>query len=118
MTVHIDSALGIKNVWSDIASYSRFLLKYDEIHGDDVSKLRISLVQGDENKTRCLIHSLKGISGMLGLSRVHNAAVALENALKEKYNSTIIEHLVVALDVEQHSVSAAIKDFVIISKEK
>ncbi|CAK0738105.1 hypothetical protein CCP3SC1_1030011 [Gammaproteobacteria bacterium] len=112
VTPEIDSAVGMKNMWSNDVDYARFLSKYEDLHADDSERLRISIEQGDENKARCLAHSLKGISGMLGLSRVNKAAAALESALREGQDSTAIENLVTMLDVEQRSVSVAIKNFV------
>ncbi|CAK0751900.1 two-component system, sensor histidine kinase [Gammaproteobacteria bacterium] len=105
----IDAALGMNNVRSDAVGYIHFLCKYDNLHADDSAQLRVSLAQGDENKARCLAHSLKGISGTLGITQVHEAAGALENALRGGEASATIEHLIAALDSEQRSVSTTIK---------
>ncbi len=65
----------------DAEGYLRLLRQFDASHGDDMSKLSQYLAEGKIDDARRLPHTLKGAAGTLGLTRLQEAARALEENL-------------------------------------
>ena len=91
----IDTRAGLLAVRGRPASYLRLLRSFVVQHGNDVEAIRIALASSpasspasistdsSANAAERLVHSLKGAAGTLGLSGIHKAAVALNDALRQ-----------------------------------
>ena len=91
----IDTHAGLLAVRGRPASYLRLLRSFIVQHGNDVEAIRIALASSpasspasistdaSANAAERLVHSLKGAAGTLGLSGIHKAAVALNDALRQ-----------------------------------
>ena len=62
--------------------YVRLLRKYAAEHGGDVGRLRDALAQGDRPGAERIAHSLKGVSGTLGISVVYRLAVEVNDLIR------------------------------------
>ena len=85
--------LGLQAVRGRMASYRRLLGKFIDSHGGDFASIRQCLASGNGDEARRLAHSLKGAAGTLGASAVHNAAAALENALRAGSEPATVDSL-------------------------
>ena len=82
----IDTESGIKRIGGNLNSYIKLLNKFTENYEDFEYQYNNS--KNEEEKLR-LVHSLKGVSGNIGANQLHEAAVNLEKALKEKQKEKI-----------------------------
>ncbi|MBK7462327.1 MAG: PAS domain S-box protein [Betaproteobacteria bacterium] len=90
----IDTRAGLLAVRGRPASYFRLLRSFVVQHGNDVDAIRIALASppasppanistdSSAGAAERLAHSLKGAAGALGLSGIHKAASALNDALR------------------------------------
>ena len=79
--IDIQAGLGAMN--GKIARYINLLEKYIERHADDVTQMQELLASGDCSTALRLAHTLKGVTGTLGLTRTQLASASLEQALRE-----------------------------------
>ena len=76
--------------------YQKLLLRFRDNHQDFEQKFRTAQADTDPNAVIRLVHTLKGVSGNLGMRSTQNASLLLETALKEKSDNidkTLIELL-------------------------
>ena len=76
-----DKAAAIKNLGGMTWLYDKHLLKFKLTYADSHKKTLEYLLQGKTGEARILIHSVKGLSGTLGLMQLHYAASILEKAI-------------------------------------
>jgi HPt (histidine-containing phosphotransfer) domain-containing protein len=87
----------------------RMLRMFALSHADDVSRLRLALVQGDSKMAEHLAHALKGALGTLGLSEVHRLAARINQLLREQIPVSRLAADIEAIDHEMAAVCAAIR---------
>jgi PAS domain S-box-containing protein len=99
----IDVESGLHNVLGDIAVYQRLLHQLDRSHAKDMGILKKHLDVGEMDKARRIAHSLKGVAGTLGLSRLRDTTRQLESLLRsqdEEVDSTQLADLMKTVDSE------------------
>lgn len=64
------------------ALYLRVLARFRSDYRDSATAIRAALDAGDAGLAQRLAHTLKGAAGMIEALALHNAALALENALR------------------------------------
>ncbi len=74
----LDLATALRHLRGNLASCQRLLAKLDNDHGNDMRELGTLLETGAADDARRLAHTLKGLAGTLGLTRLQEAAAALE----------------------------------------
>ncbi len=62
--------------------YARLLHKYAAEHAGDIERLRHALNQGERELAERIAHSLKGVSGTLGVYEVYRQATAVNDLLR------------------------------------
>lgn len=72
----------IENLGGLTALYEKHLKKFKETYADSAETLHQLLTCGDNEKARILAHSIKGLAGTLGLTRLQYAAADLESSIK------------------------------------
>lgn len=89
MELYTESAAGpfsgrekaIKNMGGMVWLYEKHLAKFMSAYADSPLNIRKLLIQGNLHEARLLAHSVKGLSGTLGLNRLSSAAAALETGI-------------------------------------
>jgi two-component system sensor histidine kinase/response regulator len=79
----VDVASGLKRVAGNVALYRNLLGKFVEGQADAPDAIRKALRAGDRALAERLSHTLKGVSGNIGASRVQTAAAEVERAVRE-----------------------------------
>lgn len=87
--------------------YLSLLQKYANSQEEDMEKLKVRLKEGNSKDARILVHSLKGVAGILGIFGVLDLASELETAIEDG-NDQLTQQMLEALDDEQASISRAI----------
>jgi len=78
----IEIADGLMRVGGNRAAYRKLLLKFAHTNVNTGAEMRAALQQGDVESAVRMAHTLKGVSGNIGAIALHQAALALEAALK------------------------------------
>ena len=104
----LDYSLGLKQMSGNVAVYEKLLRQFAAGAASNLAKLRDHLAANESDKARRLAHSLKGSSGTLGAVRMHELAAALEYAIRNKADSSVIETNVNALAVEFSALAQSI----------
>jgi two-component system sensor histidine kinase/response regulator len=104
----LDTTLGLKSVHGQVASYVRLLRKYVESHIDDMTVFRERVAADDFTEARRLAHTLKGVAGTVGATRVHARVTELEQAICDRRAASEIEGLALMAEAEQHALAAAL----------
>ncbi len=86
----LDYALGLKQMSGNAQVYEKLLKQFANSAETELQKLQQHLVNGDNEKARRLVHTIKGSAGTLGASSLHEHAAALEDSIRnqEKYSVT------------------------------
>ncbi len=87
--------------------YLSLLQKYADGQSDDMDRLRTRLGEKKFKDAQILIHSLKGVAGILGIFGVLDLAAELESAIRDNDESQI-GRVMEALEDEQQSICSAI----------
>ncbi len=93
----LDSAVGLRATRGKVPNYLRLLRVFLAAHGDDHRKIAEALDQGSLEEAERITHALKGVAGTLGLSGIYQAALALDQALREPAPAAEIGRLQAAL---------------------
>lgn len=78
----IDIRDGLDRVMGDRDLYTRMLRRFRKDYTRGDSPIRVAMDAGDRALAHRLSHTLKGASGMIGARPLHQAACALETALR------------------------------------
>ena len=105
----LDVAAGLRYLGGRMASYRRMLGKFAESHALDADTLRAHLAAGALEDMQHLAHSLKGVSGTLGMARVRAAAAGLEMAVREGALQEELARLTNVLEGELLSIASALR---------
>jgi two-component system sensor histidine kinase/response regulator len=92
-TPELDYELGLKQMSGNVAVYDKLLKQFSASAESELNKLQHLLAQGEHEKSRRLVHTLKGSAGTLGASRLHNRAAALEDAIRNNAEPKVTETL-------------------------
>jgi len=79
----IDIENGIRRVGGNRKLYRNILLKFADSQRDAPERIRAAMADGDQETAVRLAHTLKGVAGNIGASRLQQQALAMEQALKD-----------------------------------
>ncbi|MTW19503.1 PAS domain S-box protein [Allochromatium palmeri] len=96
----IDPVRGALSLGGRADVYVRLLRTFAAHHGEDGARLRASLRQGERETARRLAHTLKGVTGNLGATRLPTLAADLEHGLKQAAPESELEALIQRLESE------------------
>jgi len=77
----LDTRLGLKRVMGNKTFYLDMLKKYVDNQGQAPAQIRQSLDSGDYRTAERLVHTVKGVSGNIGASRLQELVADLEKAI-------------------------------------
>jgi two-component system sensor histidine kinase/response regulator len=80
----LDADVGVRSMRGDVVGYLRLLRKFDTAYSQDMFKLKHYLGEGDIAEAKGLSHTLKGVSGTLGIISLHGLLLQLDSYLHEK----------------------------------
>jgi signal transduction histidine kinase/DNA-binding response OmpR family regulator len=101
-------ANGLKAFAGDVAKYRATLLRFIELHGEDVTEARSLFVAGKRDGATRLIHDLRGVAGFLQAPVVARLAAATEDALRHGHAADVVLPLLAELQEAMHALTAAI----------
>ncbi|MGA7979673.1 MAG: PAS domain S-box protein [Chromatiaceae bacterium] len=105
----LDVEQGLRSLGGRFPGYVRLLRTYTETHADDMSALREHVANGAMEDARRIAHTLKGVAGTLGASRVHAEAEKLDAAIRAQQPPVAIARLADAVEGEQRPLIAALR---------
>lgn len=105
----LDVEVGLKTVGGRTESLARLVRKYAELHSEDADILRHQLAEGDLASAHRLAHSVKGATGFLGLTRIREVAMRLEEALRGPADSVQTEAALAEFRLENEGLCKAIR---------
>jgi len=97
----LDVTRGLAILRGDAAAYLALLRQLASGHREDVQQLRSELAAGRFDAARRRAHALKGAAGNLGVTRLQEAAAAIELALGDAAPVTALAVLLDVLQAEQ-----------------
>ena len=75
---------GVRRVGGNRALYRKLLCKFRDGQGDVVAQVKQSVDEDDFETATRIAHTLKGVAGSIGATAVQEAALRLEQALKQR----------------------------------
>lgn len=84
----LDWQEGVARVVNNRALYGRLLGKFAETQADAPDLAAEALAEGDTEKARLVVHTLKGTAANLSAHALADAALALETAIKAGADTT------------------------------
>lgn len=78
----LDAEAGLRNVNGNKELYRKLLFKMKEDNIDIIKEIAGLIQNGELDEAGRIVHALKGVSGNLGATGLHNAAKMLENSLR------------------------------------
>ena len=93
----LDSDYGLKAMRGKLPSYLRLLGIFVATHGNDDEKISAALSSGNIEQAELIAHGLKGVSGSLGLKGIYDAALSLDDALRDTVEQATFLSLVATL---------------------
>ena len=105
----LDPDRGLALVRGKAASYRRLLTMFLEEHGGDSERLQRTLDADDRQEMRRLAHTLKGAAGTLGAIAVQEAAAALQAAIRQEVERSLVESCCAALTAELSALITALR---------
>ena len=104
----IDIIDGIKRVGGNTKLYYELLLKFRDNYSNCIADLTTKLTSGNEEETHMLLHTLKGMSGNLGMTKLHEVCRETEQHLKNNTNGARTTDVIGPLSVEVEKVFASL----------
>jgi two-component system sensor histidine kinase/response regulator len=80
----LDTGDGLSRVGGNRKLYLKLLRQFVDQQGRSVEHVTDALAARDTPLAERLAHTLKGVAGNIGAKRVHSAAAALENAIRQR----------------------------------
>ncbi len=93
---NVDVDGGLKRVAGNKKLYRSLLTQFAEKEGDAAGQLSEALKAGDHSLAERIAHTVKGVSGNLGITQVQLAAASVEKALRQ--NDPAVSSLLAELD--------------------
>ncbi len=87
----LDIQQGLQRVLGDGQLYRKLLVRFYRDHVDSMNLINCALLTNDYDQLRFTAHSLKGVAGTLGASRVEAAASAVEKLARMSAGSELSE---------------------------
>ena len=84
----IDSGSGLKRVAGNKRLYRDLLAQFVEKQGDAAEQVSNALESGDHAFAERIAHTVKGVAGNIGITKIQFAAAGLEKAVREKDPAT------------------------------
>ncbi len=84
----LDQALGLVHVAGNQALYLHLLQQFIAEESTAVTRLTAALQQGDASTAGRIVHSLKGIAGSIGLSRLQAVCIDLQETIRQGQDAT------------------------------
>jgi len=109
----IDYHTGLKRVAGNQKLYLKLLEEFTKDNEQIINQIRQKLDSNDSKTASHLVHTLKGVTGNLGVKLVHNATKKLEQGIEQKNNN--IDTL---LNQTEETLSSALKSIKNLLKEK
>jgi HPt (histidine-containing phosphotransfer) domain-containing protein len=78
----LDETAALKNLDGDRELYVEMIQMFLQENTGEMDKIRLLLAEGDHNGAHRVAHTLKGLAGTLGLPRLQQAALAVDQAFK------------------------------------
>jgi CheY-like chemotaxis protein len=97
----LDRVRGIRKIGGDEALYEQLISAFKEDHFSDYEKIREALNAGDFSRAHRIAHTLKSTAGLIGATRLQDAALAVETALARE--AAPPPELLPALEGELHA---------------
>ena len=105
----IDSASAIARLGGNRQLHDRLLVRFAEDQGDFLARLRNAQAHGELDEMILLAHTLRGLAGNIGASRLASLSADLEKCLKQQPDAIReIDTLIAQLDTVLTSVFALI----------
>ncbi|WKY46203.1 response regulator [Eubacteriaceae bacterium ES2] len=105
----LDMETGINRIMGKKKSYIKLLKKFADGQKKTGSEIESAIDQGDFTKAARLIHSLKGVAGNIGATRVAKKAESLETAIREQPGKATLKPLIEELSKELDQLIVLIK---------
>lgn len=105
----LDLALGLSRAMGLNPLYVSMLRRFRHGHQETIARIRQALDDGELKTAELLSHSLRGIAGQIGATRVPHDAEALEQALSEGRPREAIDGLLVELQASLGELIAALQ---------
>jgi two-component system, sensor histidine kinase and response regulator len=80
----VDAAAGLSRVAGNRVLYRSLLGQFVEKQGDAAARISIAIEKGDPKLAEQIAHTVKGLAGNLGITRVQFSSARLERAVREK----------------------------------
>jgi CheY-like chemotaxis protein len=87
-----DITVGLKNFLGDQELYQKVLIHFYEDHMYDTKSIKQCLKNNDKEKAKRVIHTIKGAASTLGAKKLNQAAVHLEEELKNNKTQDLCLH--------------------------
>lgn len=97
--VGLDLALGLSRAMGLNPLYVSMLRRFQQSHQETIARIRQALEEGELKTAEMLSHSLRGIAGQIGATRVPHDAETLELALGESLPREALDGRLAALEV-------------------
>jgi two-component system, sensor histidine kinase and response regulator len=106
----VDSARGLQRIAGNQKLFRDLLMQFVSNQGAVGNRIRAALDSGDRKEAERLAHSLKGVSGNLGINRVFSLAGNLEKAIHDGHEdaTNVLQELVSVLDSQIRAVQAVL----------
>lgn len=104
----LDLALGLSRAMGINPLYVSMLRRFQQSHQETTARIRQALEDGELKTAELLSHSLRGIAGQIGATRVPQDAQALEQALSKGRPREAIDGLLVELQASLGELIAAL----------
>ena len=83
----INLADGLKRVAGNVRLYRDLLGQFGAKQGDAAARISAALESGDPKLAERIVHTVKGVAGNIGMTKVQSAAQKLEKAINEGQDS-------------------------------
>ncbi|MER2532396.1 MAG: PAS domain S-box protein [Candidatus Competibacter sp.] len=105
----LDSRTGLKLAHNRPDTYIRLLRQFVVGHDNDLADLHRGLAVANQDQIRRLAHSLRGVAGILGATRLQTLATELETAVKTGQSMAELERLGMAVEAELAGLVVALR---------
>jgi signal transduction histidine kinase/response regulator of citrate/malate metabolism len=107
----LDTTQGLSRLRGNVESYLSLLRQFDRGHRCDMDKINNALSNSDFDEVKLIAHTLKGVSGTLGLVQIEALSQKLENKIKQHSSSFFDD--ITSLTIHIHSELLALKEALI-----
>lgn len=104
--LHIKIGLGY--VQNRFERYELLLQKFITSSTNDLQRLHAALASGDRPGTGAAAHSLRGAAAVVGATAIESAALAVENAIRQRSNDEELQRAFARLEALHVELSAAV----------